>query len=141
MLIDGDDLELLDEDVCRELLAGARVGRVGVSIGALPVILPVSCVVVDGDIVFATAPGTKLRAAVRNAVIAFQIDDIDTDARRGWSVLAVGACREVTDPDDVERLREKVEPFVGGLAHIVRMTPELVTGRRIAPHVQAAAAD
>ena len=43
-------LEVLSEDVAARLLASGAVGRVGVTIGALPAIFPVNYVVVDGAI-------------------------------------------------------------------------------------------
>ena len=62
-----DGLEILDEHECRRLLASQCIGRVGVTIGALPAIFPVNYVTVDGDIVFRTGEGTKLRAALERA--------------------------------------------------------------------------
>ena len=60
-------LELLDEDEALELLRHGEVGRVGVTIGALPAIFPVNYRLLDGAIVFRTAPGTKLAAATVGA--------------------------------------------------------------------------
>ena len=62
MLID-DGLELLDETNVGGCSA-TRVGRVGVTIAGLPVILPVNYAYVDGDIVFRAGDGTKFTRRV-----------------------------------------------------------------------------
>jgi nitroimidazol reductase NimA-like FMN-containing flavoprotein (pyridoxamine 5'-phosphate oxidase superfamily) len=132
-MIFDEGAELLDDDQCLALLAATSFGRVGVTIGALPVILPVNFAVHDGDIVFATRTGTKLRAAVRQAIIAFEVDAIDPATRSGWSVLAVGSCGEVTDPALCSELQSCLDPYLAERDHVVRMTPEFLSGRRIIP--------
>ncbi|GIU87135.1 MAG: pyridoxamine 5'-phosphate oxidase [Acidimicrobiia bacterium] len=128
-----DGLELLTEAECRSLLASGSIGRVGVTVGALPVILPVNYAFVDGTIVFRTAEGTKLRAAVDRAVIAFEVDDYDEVLQRGWSVLAVGHASEVAGEDDLATFRALgLAPWADGTrTHYVRLVPEVLTGRRI----------
>jgi hypothetical protein len=128
-----EGLEILSEDQCREMLGDAGVGRVGITIGALPVVLPINYGVLDGDIVFATTNGTKLDAAVRNAVVAFEVDSIDDLAEKGWSVLVVGTAHEVSDPSELERIAGLgVRPWVGGQRdRWVRIESSVLTGRRI----------
>ncbi len=132
MLID-EGLELLTEDQCRSLLATGGVGRVGVTIGGLPAILPVNFAYVDNDIVFRTGEGTKLHAASRGSIIAFEIDDYDADERSGWSVLLVGHSSTVTDYDARVALdRRGLATWAGSeRSSYVRLHPELITGRRI----------
>jgi uncharacterized protein len=101
-MLHDDGLELLSEAECHDLLAHHAVGRVAVTVGGLPAVFPVNYVVVDGDIVFKTGEGTKLSAALRHAVVAFQVDEIDRLYHEGWSVLAVGTAEVVTDPDDLD---------------------------------------
>jgi len=74
------------------------MGRVAVTIHALPTIFPIDYAVLKGDVVFHIAAGTTLTAAMCDAVIAFEVDDIDTSSRVGWSVVVVGRSRELTDP-------------------------------------------
>ena len=131
MLID-DGLELLTEGQCRELIGAEQLGRVGVSVGALPAIFPVNYCMVDGDIFFRTGEGTKLRRAVEGGVIGFEVDHVDPDTRDGWSVLVVGMARLVADAELVELGEIDVEPWAGpGRTHVVRVHPELISGRRI----------
>lgn len=132
MVLD-DGLELLAEEECLALLRETSVGRVGITVGGLPVILPVNYACHDGDIVFRTGSGTKLRAAVRNAVIAFEADVIHPSDRAGWSVLVVGRARELSDDSEIAAVESLgIEPWVAGsLGHVVRLHPEFVSGRRI----------
>jgi nitroimidazol reductase NimA-like FMN-containing flavoprotein (pyridoxamine 5'-phosphate oxidase superfamily) len=134
MLFD-DGLELLDEQQCFELIDGPAVGRVGVSMGALPVILPVNFRLVGRDVLFRTAEGTKLRAALDNAIIAFEVDSYDEHTHTGWSVLLVGRASEITSRADLATADAlDLEPWAGdgNRDHWVRLRPEFVSGRRIA---------
>ena len=133
MALVAEGLEILDDDECWRLLGTGVVGRVAVSIAALPAIFPVNYAVVDDTIVFCTSPGTKLDAAARGAVVAFQVDEFDRATRTGWSVQVVGTAREVVDPSrSVELFREGRGPWVRGVrSHLVQISSELLTGRRI----------
>ena len=137
-----EGLELLDEQECLQLLAGGQIGRVAVSIGALPAIFPVNFSFVGGSVVFRTGTGTKLSAATDHAVVAFEVDEVDPATRRGWSVLAIGLASRVEDPDELAGLRAlKLAPWAGGgRDHYVRIDVEMVSGRRISPRPTAAAA-
>jgi uncharacterized protein len=132
MIVD-QGLELLTEDQCRQLLSGGEVGRVGITIGALPAIFPVNYSMVDGAIVFRTAPGTKMSAAMEGAVVAFEVDDYQLADRSGWSVLAVGRAEVVDDPDSGFMARlARLESFVDGTrTAIVRIEPMFLSGRRL----------
>src|SRR5436190_19795701 len=99
-------LEQLDDDACLQLLAREPVGRLALSSGALPVVLPVNFVLVERTIVFASDPGSKLDAARAGTVACFEVDGFDRWNHGGWSVLATGRLRELTD---VRRLTEARE--------------------------------
>jgi len=130
MALIDEGLELLDESECRRLLGTCTIGRVGVSVNSLPAIFPVTYQVVDGDILFRTGSGVKLNAARLGTVIAFEVDAFDEKTKTGWSVLAVGAAHEV---DTADESRASLEPWAqGDRTHLVRVTPELLSGRRLA---------
>ena len=128
-----EGLELLDEDQCLSLLASGTVGRVGVTVGALPAIFPVNFALSDGAVVFRTGSGTKLAAATDQAVVAFEVDDWQPLEHAGWSVLAVGRASVVEDPEEIAVLRHlPLAPWAPGLReHFVKMPIEFVSGRRI----------
>jgi nitroimidazol reductase NimA-like FMN-containing flavoprotein (pyridoxamine 5'-phosphate oxidase superfamily) len=90
MAQDRNGLEVLDRDACLELLSSATLGRIGVSAGALPVVLPVNFCLDAERIVLRTGEGTKLDAASRNAVVSFEVDEIDPLFHGGWSVVVTG---------------------------------------------------
>lgn len=128
-----EGLELLTEEQARELLATGEVGRIGISIRALPAIFPVNYRVIDDAIVFRTAPGSKLSAAADHAVVAFEVDDYELADRTGWSVLAVGRAEVVTDlAMTFKVLDARLDPLAEGRrSSIVRIEPTFVSGRRI----------
>jgi uncharacterized protein len=134
MLID-EGLEMLTEEQCRELLAVGLLGRVGITIHGLPVIMPVNYALVDDDIVFRTSEGTKLQAATQRAVIAFEVDTHDAATQTGWSVLVIGRSSTVEDEGERAMLDARaITPWAGGeRSGYVRLHPELITGRRIVP--------
>jgi nitroimidazol reductase NimA-like FMN-containing flavoprotein (pyridoxamine 5'-phosphate oxidase superfamily) len=124
-----EGLELLDDAECLRLLSTVSLGRVGVTIASLPAIFPVNFALHDGDVLFRTGDGAKLRAALRGAVVVFEADHADAASRSGWSVQAVGVAEEVT-----EELGDlvSVAPWASGARHhLVRIHPEMLTGRRI----------
>jgi nitroimidazol reductase NimA-like FMN-containing flavoprotein (pyridoxamine 5'-phosphate oxidase superfamily) len=130
-------LEELSRDQCLDLLATVPVGRVGVSVNALPVVLPVNFALLDGDIVFRTARGTKFDAAVAHAVVAFEADAYGANGRRGWSVMVQGTSSELTDPAVLERAHAlELAPWgVGaGADRFVRVESRFVSGRRFGSH-------
>lgn len=129
-----DRLEELDVDTCLGLLSRHHFGRVAVTDENGPVILPVNYLVDRGSVVFRTAQGTKLDAAVRVDRVAFEVDEIDEAARTGWSVVVRGVLEEVADREELERLRlQPLEPFTGGeRERFVRVWSASITGRRIA---------
>jgi uncharacterized protein len=131
-VIVDEGLELLTEDQARGLMATGEVGRVGLTIGALPAIFPVNYRMIDGSIVFRTAPGSKMSAAA-GAVVAFEVDDYQLADRSGWSVLAVGQAEVVNDlAMTIKVLDARLEPFAEGRrTTIVRIEPTFISGRRI----------
>jgi uncharacterized protein len=118
---------------CLGLLEPVRLGRVGVSIDALPAIFPVFLTVVDGAVVFRTVPGTKLEAAADGAIVAVEADDYDDSSGVGWSVLVRGVAHELAaaEVDDRTRSRLSTSWIDGAPEHLVAVSADLVTGRRL----------
>lgn len=133
MKIDVHELQLLSAAECSELLAQQSVGRVGISVGALPVVLPVNYAMLDGDVVIRTGEGSKLDAALARAVVAFEVDHVDPIYHEGWSVLVQGRAAVLERPDEVERAALlPLRPWApGGRDRYVRIPTEIISGRRI----------
>jgi len=126
-----DSLRHLFREECLELLAGRGLGRVSVSIGALPAILPVNYALWDDSVVFRTAPGTKLSAALMGSVVGFEVDDAVDDLSGGWSVLVVGHATEIRDVATLERVRQlPLRTWAAGERdHFVRIPTKHISGR------------
>jgi nitroimidazol reductase NimA-like FMN-containing flavoprotein (pyridoxamine 5'-phosphate oxidase superfamily) len=126
-------LEALSTEECYRLLRSGVVGRVGVTVGAIPEILPINYTVLGEEIVFRTGAGTKLHAAACDAPIAFEVDDYDSKTGVGWSVLAVGVSKEVTDEGEVAQALSKLPNgwVPHDRDHVVRLDPSRLSGRRI----------
>src|SRR4051812_40764712 len=128
-------VEVVDTAECLRLIASEEVGRLAVVSGGQPHVIPVNYVV-DGDtIVFRSADGTKLQAALEGPV-AFEVDHFDRAGRGGWSVVVHGRAEVVTaaaPPADAARLIGLApEPWADfPKEHLVRILPRSFTGRRI----------
>jgi nitroimidazol reductase NimA-like FMN-containing flavoprotein (pyridoxamine 5'-phosphate oxidase superfamily) len=121
----------LSEVECRELLSRQALGRVGITSGGLPLILPVHYLYDDGVIVFRTGAGTKLGAAASGDVLAFEVDAYDPESGRGWSVMVLGRATVVTTEHGHEGLPSLDEELDRERNHYVRIFCEVVTGRVI----------
>jgi len=128
-------LEVLSGEECAALLRTQQVGRVAICTGR-PAILPVVYALLDGDVVFRTAPGEKLVAAALNRTVAFEIDEYQIATRTGWSVDIVGRAEEIVHPDELARAEELgLEPWAGEVRdRFVRIRTEELSGRRISHH-------
>jgi nitroimidazol reductase NimA-like FMN-containing flavoprotein (pyridoxamine 5'-phosphate oxidase superfamily) len=132
-------LEELDEAECLRLIASGGIGRIGFSGRYGPTVMPVNYQLYEGSIVFRTAQDSAtdedLRTGIANAEykVAFEIDDFDTAARTGWSVLIQGSAHHVES--EAERASvggAGVDPWPGGDRELfLRITPMRITGRRV----------
>jgi nitroimidazol reductase NimA-like FMN-containing flavoprotein (pyridoxamine 5'-phosphate oxidase superfamily) len=120
--------EISDAD-CRLLLATRTLGRVGLTSGALPVILPVEYLYDNGVIVFRTEPDAKLRAAIHGAVLAFEVDAFDPLNGRGWSVLVRGRATVLTTEHELASIPSLDDCSSDHRQHYVRLHCEIVRGR------------
>ncbi|MBA9005244.1 pyridoxamine 5'-phosphate oxidase family protein [Thermomonospora cellulosilytica] len=133
MPYDTAGLEILGTEECLSLLAQAPIGRIVFTDRALPAIQLVNFVLDDGEVIIRTGEGSKLAAAARNAIVAFEADDYDPVTRTGWSVVLVGASRVVTNAAELARLRTlPLEPWAPGPRDdFIRIRAGLLSGRRI----------
>ncbi|HEX4817516.1 MAG TPA: pyridoxamine 5'-phosphate oxidase family protein [Nonomuraea sp.] len=133
MKLDTSGLQVLSEQECLALLSTAPIGRIVFTDRALPAVQPVNFRLDGRYVVIRTSTGSKLAAATRNAVVAFEADEFDARTRTGWSVTAVGHAREVTDP--AERARLSALPLTtwapGARDHYIVVEAEQISGRRV----------
>jgi len=140
-------LEQLDEAECLRLIAPGGIGRLCFAGRFDLTVLPVNYVLHDGAVLFRTAPegstDEDLRTGIAHAEyrVAFEVDNFDTAAREGWSVLVQGPAHHL-DSDEERAQAEAIglETWSGSNRdHFIRITPARVTGRRIR-HEHAAGA-
>jgi hypothetical protein len=127
----------LDPAEAMRLLGGVSLGRIVFTQQALPAIRPVNHIMHDGDIIVRTHKGAALAAYLQGSsapgvVVAYEADVIDPDTHTGWSVVATGYARLVTDPTELDQYQERLQPWVDQVMdYAVRIHPEVITGIRL----------
>ncbi len=127
------DAMVLTESECFEHLSQVSLGRIAVSIDALPVILPVQFVLYDESVLFFTVSGSRFDAATTDAVIAFQADAEEPIAGTYWSVVLQGMASTMGElPADALERAIPLEPWpeLQPDLHAVRIEAPIVSGRR-----------
>ncbi|MFI1069030.1 pyridoxamine 5'-phosphate oxidase family protein [Streptomyces puniciscabiei] len=128
----------LDPAEALRLLGSVSLGRIVFTRQALPTVRPVNHALDSGDIVIRTHEGAALMSHAEEAdgtgvVVAYEADSIDPDTHLGWSVVVTGYAQLVTDPVELDRIRELLQPWapIEGMDQAVRIRPELVAGVRL----------
>lgn len=137
--MDDRDATELGYEECVDLLGAHRVGRIAVTVGDHPLIFPVNYRTVedvDGGsirrlvwIAFRTRPGNVIDRAAR--FVSFEIDQVDSVHRRGWSVLVAGLLHHVDEAAAEFGDRFDPEPWLAERDAWLVIEPTRVTGRRI----------
>lgn len=132
----GDEYERTMRPLTRgqamRLLRTVPMGRIAFTHRAMPAIRPVNHIVDSaGRIIIRSHEGAAIVMAAeaeRGTVVSYEADQIDTEARAGWSVVATGLARIVDDPDQAARYRERLTPWVTGqMDYIIAIEPTIVT--------------
>ncbi len=119
---------------CRELLGSGVIGRVAVCTPDGPRIFPVNYSVVSETVVFRTSPTGVVANHDWNAPVAFEVDHVDYEDHKGWSVMAVGRAVRVEDHDELAHIQRTWDPrpWAGGSRPLyVRLPWDELTGRRL----------
>lgn len=125
------DLEPVE---CLRLLRSGVVGRVALSTPEGPHIVPVNYAVFEDTIVIRTSTYSLLGTYGRNAMLAFEVDDVDHDRHVGWSVVARGRAWAELDAEIISAMRNiwRPHPWAAGVRNLyLRMRWENLTGRAI----------
>jgi nitroimidazol reductase NimA-like FMN-containing flavoprotein (pyridoxamine 5'-phosphate oxidase superfamily) len=123
----------LSQAECASLLRATSVGRVAICTADGPVVVPVNYAM-DGDAVIVRTSSYTLLAAHAWDQVAFEVDEIDADLRKGWSVLVSGRGEPVDDVDDLidSGLARSLRPWAPGSRDMfIKITPRRVTGREV----------
>lgn len=126
----------LSEERCWGLIAGAGVGRLGVSVGEQPEIFPVDYYSDGQTLLFRSAEGTKLRSLIANHRVVFEVDSVGE--LHNWSVSIKGTA-VVKDSTYANRAAEDALPPWHPVTefNFIEVVPSAITGRQIEHHVGA----
>lgn len=122
---------------CQALLESRNIGRIGWSAGDGPQIFPVSYACLADLVVFRTSPFGVLSELVRPAPVVFEVDELDEEARSGWSVIARGRAQAVASPALLTHLwtLDGAEPWAAGTRNLfIGIEVEHLTGRSFGRH-------
>jgi hypothetical protein len=86
----GKPANVISEERCWELLATVSVGRLALSVRALPVILPVWYYLEGHSLAVCMGHREIPERSLNQAIIAFTADSIDPVTRSGWAVQVQG---------------------------------------------------
>ncbi|HEX6453794.1 MAG TPA: pyridoxamine 5'-phosphate oxidase family protein [Trebonia sp.] len=120
---------------CWDLLRGTSLGRVVFTKHALPAIRPVNHLIDGQLIVIRSDLGSAItgHASSDGAVVCYEADDIDPVRHTGWSVIATGTARLITDPAAVRRYQQALQPWVAEpMDQVIAISPAMITGIRLA---------
>ena len=119
---------------CVQLLTEHSIGRVAWQAAEGPQILPVTYAWFEGAVVFRTSPYGVLSDLIRPTDVAFEVDELDQDHHRGWSVVVHGRAR-AAESGDLARMWAvgSVVPWATGTRNLfIQITPDRLSGRRVA---------
>lgn len=124
--------EALSEQECLRLLGGTRLGRVALSLDALPYVFPVHFALLGRDPVFRTHGQVRRTAALAGNVVCFQADGLESDAYRGWSVQLTGRAELVTGGPEHEAVQDLPRsPLAPDDDRLVRVKATLIRGHHV----------
>ncbi|WP_423834502.1 pyridoxamine 5'-phosphate oxidase family protein [Streptomyces manipurensis] len=119
------------------LLGSVCLGRIVFTRDALPAVRPVNHLLDRGDVIVRVQDGLTLAALLSapdspDVVVAYEADAIDPDTCLGWSVVATGYASAVTDPTELNRYAQLLEPWADAPSSgAVRIRPGVITGFRL----------
>ncbi|MGS2810456.1 pyridoxamine 5'-phosphate oxidase family protein [Nocardia sp. MW-W600-9] len=129
---DNPNVKELAVNECWALLRTEEIGRLAVWVDDHPDIFPLNYAVDHGTVVFRSARGTKVSAALSDAHVAMEVDGYIAESHEAWSVVIKGRAegiREIGDLMDTVDL--PLFPWQAGTKNFfVRLVPTVVTGRR-----------
>ena len=122
-------VQLADSDIseqeCWQLLATAAVGRIALSIRALPAILPIQYYLEGKTIAICLCHHAIGEDRTDGAVVSFAADEIDPEGYLGWSVQVQGRLHLPRTPGVQKNCGQ---PTAGQIVHL---DPAWISGHRI----------
>lgn len=128
------DVHDLTREECGSLLSAGVAGRVAVSSPTGPHIVPVNYAVHHESTLVRTTAYSVLGTHGRGAMLAFEVDGMDHENHRGWSVVVRGRGEVVDDALELEEILHTWAPrpwASGQRALLLRIPWTEITGRRL----------
>jgi hypothetical protein len=125
-------IESVSDSACWALLRTASVARLAVWVDDHPDIFPINYAVDHGTVVFRSAAGTKISAALSDWPVAVEVDGFDPGTAKAWSVVIKGNAEEITGgPDLLDTVDLPLFPWqAGDKGRFIRIVPTTISGRR-----------
>ena len=67
------------------------------------------------------------------AVVAYEADSFDPESQTGWRVVITGRAHIITDPDQITRYEQLLQPWVNHADSVLAIEPQIVTGLPSSP--------
>lgn len=128
--------ESIPPDRCWSLIDRVGVGRIAALDGDQPVVAVVPFAIEHGDIVVGAKAGLGL-SGLFGREVALEVDELDTGAEAGWSVVVRGVAYDITDT--VDRRSERLQEVdvscwcMNGIDGRIAIRPRDVKGRWLRP--------
>jgi hypothetical protein len=129
--IEGDHF---DDEQCFTLLGRAQLGRIALSLRAVPVVFPVRYALNGGELLF-TLSVEQLAKALDRSIATLQADGFEEDGGPRWTVLAAGTVQRVDGFESLGTEAASVamsltpDPASGELHSLFRLHPVILSGR------------
>jgi len=127
-------IEELGREECLALMSTQRLGRLGVMVDGVPLVLPMQFLLDGETVVLQTNQGAKALHAPLTSV-SFEVDQVDWDQGVGWSVIIQGLGEDISTAID-----ERSEALRSLAVHSwapppadrwLMIIPRVITGRRV----------
>jgi nitroimidazol reductase NimA-like FMN-containing flavoprotein (pyridoxamine 5'-phosphate oxidase superfamily) len=129
MGLDRAGLRILSRSDSLRLLASTEIGRIGITVESLPVVLPVVYIVDDERILFRTLHGSKLSSATDGSVVAFEADGAAGERAGAWSVVVTGVATHINEDRLPDALLVAAARWNTEASHGVAISTEVISGR------------
>jgi hypothetical protein len=130
----GDTRIELDREACLAMLDRTRIGRIGVSVGALPAIVPVDFVVVGETVAFPAEDPSAVQGSVDGVVLAFEVDGQSATGALDWTVMVRGISREVDTLPELAQFQTKWtlrQPTCAVPTRFIAVPTTIISGHRL----------
>ncbi len=110
---------------CWDLLGSESIGRLALSVRAMPALLPVQYYLDGGTIAICLGHYRVPRQSLGGTIVAFTVDAIDKASVSGWVVHSLGM---LTLPQQLGAPTDCGQPTAGQVVHL---DPTIITGHRV----------